>query len=454
MKKRFLITLLLALLLLFSCNFNEVKEPSASNDGTWKGLFNAYWQGMNQNYVFWDLDSPGKEWDAIHSAYEGRFEALGSVDETDTATVKKAVRYFYDISSMLSDGHYSLTFKDWSISSSSIRLAKEYDPSLTDDALFESLWSDKYLKLKTLYPQSEFAEDYGAIIGNTFGLQSYKEYSGAIYSWDLPEPKGTDSFDILNGYFSEWVVFPSSSGIITVPGVLMGLTKENVAEGIPANCLYFLIEQFAITVSKTTGEEIAKRFNDYLHREGGLSGLVFDVRGNPGGAAMDLEKLFSMISKDDIPFLRYRAKEGDNRLDYSQWFPNTINSNLASGESESCIVNKPIAIITNKKSVSCSEMTTLFFKRFAKTRTVGNTTCGAQGVISEDSSSVYGGGGFNIGGKLSVYMPFLENEDINGVSYEGKGIPADIPVPFNYTDFSAGTDARLKAAFNYINDSQ
>ena len=49
----------------------------------WSQLFDAYWSGMNYNYVFWDIDPT--DWDAVYREYKPRFDDLAHASFTDEA---------------------------------------------------------------------------------------------------------------------------------------------------------------------------------------------------------------------------------------------------------------------------------------------------------------------------------------------------------------------------------
>jgi hypothetical protein len=75
--------------------------------------FEAYWQGMNHNYLFWDKDPT--DWDAVYDTYSGKFKDLGYIKTADTDEdavdkVRVAHGYFKEMTKDLIDGHYSLSF--------------------------------------------------------------------------------------------------------------------------------------------------------------------------------------------------------------------------------------------------------------------------------------------------------------------------------------------------------
>ena len=102
--------LIIIVLLLSSCRpqaeFHIQEEPIE----TWGDLFRGFWEKMNTQYVFWNLDSPGGEWDGIYDEYAPLFDAIEGPIWGDEAATDKALRYFYQVVKDLSDCHYSQTF--------------------------------------------------------------------------------------------------------------------------------------------------------------------------------------------------------------------------------------------------------------------------------------------------------------------------------------------------------
>ena len=97
--------LIIFVLLAASCRPQVEISTEEAFIETWADLFTSFWDKMNTQYVFWDLDSPGGEWDDVYFEYLPKFISLKgligeSEEETDTA-----LRYFYDILSDLSDCH-------------------------------------------------------------------------------------------------------------------------------------------------------------------------------------------------------------------------------------------------------------------------------------------------------------------------------------------------------------
>ena len=119
MKKltQLLLSVIVLFTLLISCNNYIPQTPYTYLDGTWLGLFEGYWNGMNNNYAFWNLDSPSNEWDLKHDYYVDKFKALGNIykpkatSEQQADVSQTAAKLFMEMNKDLTDGHFTLTMK-------------------------------------------------------------------------------------------------------------------------------------------------------------------------------------------------------------------------------------------------------------------------------------------------------------------------------------------------------
>jgi len=445
------------LLSLCSCSLHEVKAPSSYTDGTWKGLFEGFWNGMNSNYLFWDIDSPTNEWDTVYDTYIDKFAALGTIAGSSTETNETAFSYFYDITNKLCDSHYSLVFKPSSeylyyLSPSAYRYAKKYFPGFTEEQLF-SIAKTPGFGLALL--QIATADGYAAVAKSIFGFdlintdgtkEMFYTNEGVLSGYDVSG---------LNSCFSSWSVLSLPGGKLNL--VIAGITKENTEKGIPAGCLYYLGSDFLFTTVKNENDATKTAAVDSFiqtlkkyEATDGLTGMVVDLRGNVGGDPLDVQLLFSdMLSKDRV-LAYHKSKIGEGRLDYSGLFAETVKA--PASPAATALAEKPIAVLINRMTVSMGEIATDFFSGFEKSVTIGETSYGAFGSWNDDSSVP--SGCFKVGDYLKVTTPYEQTYLSDGKNYEGKGIEPDIPVPYDNDQFTAGTDGRLLKAFQYVKDNK
>ena len=107
---RLMAGVLMAVCVLAACRdeMPDMQNPRTDiNIYNWSQLFDAYWSGMNYNYVFWDIDPT--DWDAVYDEYKPQFDALADKGFSDKATNEEAFGMLEELSSGLIDGHFGLT---------------------------------------------------------------------------------------------------------------------------------------------------------------------------------------------------------------------------------------------------------------------------------------------------------------------------------------------------------
>src|SRR5215831_17844260 len=70
-------------------------------------VFEAFWNGMNTNYVFWDIETVN--WDNMYKTYKPRFEYLDQ-HQDDPQNAQKAAQYLVDMTKDLADSHLDISF--------------------------------------------------------------------------------------------------------------------------------------------------------------------------------------------------------------------------------------------------------------------------------------------------------------------------------------------------------
>ena len=453
--RRILIVLSIVLCLL-GCRGDITREAALEDITTYAGLFDAWWYKMNTNYLFWDLDSPGSEWDEVYDEYMPRFEAYGAIEGSSLAVQDQVIRDFCSIVRPLSDGHYtmkmSLPDRDVSIAPSSFRAymsaGLSYEEAYDSIILGNKEKYDAYMKSAV---HNEYA--YG-IVTDCFGVSapsgspSYRPY-GPVSAGDvrlgryfteagyLVAPAG---YSIMGNDFSEFTVF-------------LGRTEDGI--------LYFSLSSFMISALSSLASEgnrdaanamtLINLFLDAIHDPEGINGVVIDLRGNGGGQVTDLDLLWRNFAEDRVKIAETRGKKTGNRLSYGSWQDFYVKSDASAD------FDRPIAVLVNKRSASCAEFSTLFFMAFrddhgGNVRIFGDTTMGAQGPWLGISDVLLGSGTFFVEPYISLVMtPFNQVRPYDGIMREGDGIvPDDTSVAFSYEDFMSGNDARLNKALEWV----
>ena len=467
-----LLTALLLLLSLSSCRQDITSPPPEEEITTYAELFDAWWDKMNRYYVFWDLDSPGTEWDEVYSEYHPRFVSYGNIEMSDEETQSAVIDDFYEITASLSDGHY---YMDLNLPG---RESVRYQPGKTrlltrlgltpeeaKDAVLNGTSSD-YEEFNTSAAKNEKAI---SIMKNIFGIDTdvqdeplYREFSEKT-----AEEGRIGEYFAKAGYFitPESYVIKAGNESMDVGdfALFAGITEDGIA--------YLLFSGFMISPFVFSGTNegnpvglqvvaLLESILDYISDSEDCTGAIIDIRGNGGGLITDLSLLWPAFIKEDVNIVQLRGKKTDNRQSYSSWRDLDIKAN---GSAEKNF-DKPVAVLVNGLSASCSEMTTYFFKALrdnhgGNTYVIGDRTFGAHGPLDEDNpSDKYGSGSFHISSPYIIddYIafsntPIYESRAYDGVIREGIGIdPDDSSIPFSITEFESGTDSRLTRAFDWI----
>ena len=91
------------MLLLAACKKDPENPVSNQPPSTFSQAFDEFWNDMNVNYVYWDIDTTN--WDAIYRQYKPLFSALQLGDTADPA---RSVGYFHAMTDGLIDHHLRL----------------------------------------------------------------------------------------------------------------------------------------------------------------------------------------------------------------------------------------------------------------------------------------------------------------------------------------------------------
>ncbi|HIB8182130.1 TPA: S41 family peptidase [Elizabethkingia anophelis] len=165
-------------------------------------------------------------------------------------------------------------------------------------------------------------------------------------------------------------------------------------------------------------------------RQGNIKKLIIDLRDNGGGAALDINNFTSRFITKSATFAYQRTKEGTGRFNYTQWVPQVIKPHRFAMPKDI-----PIVILTDEKSASMSEISTLAWKSQGKqVISVGDYSSGATAGLTTDYDGY--NGGLNsystriqyLADHILFYVPAMATKDMNGEVIEGIGIKPDIYV--------------------------
>jgi len=137
----FLSGLLLTGILFTSCHKDIASPISNAAPTNFNEVFNDFWNQMNVNYVYWDIDSTN--WDSMYSRYQPVFAGLDIHNNND---LRKSIKYFRQMTDGLIDSHYNLSFFPAAIVDSTI------DPAV-DRKIAAGTYRNSYsfIKLDTVH---------------------------------------------------------------------------------------------------------------------------------------------------------------------------------------------------------------------------------------------------------------------------------------------------------------
>lgn len=451
-----IITAIITLLLTVSCSFGVQGPTRDDAPKTWAELFEAWHEEMDKSYVFWDLDSPSDEWDKVLDEYMLKFEGLDEPIGDSRLQTLQAYRFFYDVVALLSDGHYSLQITD------DINDSKDRDIVLSPSAI---------RKLK-----AEGADDTDIFWWYAMDLYSEEIVKSAFYNetpeniiryslgLDFPEdiPESVTEADFPSTVLKEYILVhaeesqPSALKAFEFMGII-GMTNDDILYIMPSSFPFAAYHQDTMD-GKIDGEYTGlmlswrERLIDELDaiRDGRsrAKGIVIDLRGNRGGYSSDLTYIWGNMLSKDITIGYTRRKIGPNRHSYGAWQPWIVSAVFDKP------LDVPIVVLVNSTTASCGELSTMIFRALAEegyeVTIMGASTLGAHGAVPEKAEE-YNAGSFAIEPWIKLtYTAGSETVYRDGVSYEGKGIPVDVEIPWNYDSFMAGNDARLSAGFEEV----
>lgn len=222
---------------------------------------------------------------------------------------------------------------------------------------------------------------------------------------------------------------------ISREGETLEVEVERRPVGIPSvysekrdgNVGYIQIASFDIA----TTEQFKKAVDDLLSQ--GVSGLVFDLRNNGGGALDTAVAMLDYLLPEEL--LVYVEDKYKNRQNYNS--------------DEACIdENVPIALIINDKSASASEVFAGALQDCGRAKLFGTKSFG-KGVV-QNLITLSDGSGIKI--TTSMYFTPL------GRNFNGNGIDPDVLVELpteesaydEYGYLKQECDTQLQAALDYI----
>lgn len=400
--------------------------------------FDAFWHSMETNYVMWDVDST--DWDQVYADYMPRFQALDSrVDAYRTGVSSEAIsdealqQLYQGALSTILDHHFGVVvYNYWNGSAqptwfqvvpATVEAASRdyYHPSYINASVFPGILDSP-----------ELQEQYG--------LHSMEDLSVVKHLRRLE----------AEGRASE-IMYSASSYMVVVTAL--------IDDCIP----YVYMSSFNISTNAASENAQVEGTNEWMNNqvydnfyynvlmleEDEIDGVIFDLRENTGGSLTDEKFLFGSLIDEPLQAGYIRYKTGLGKYDYSAWTPHFFYP----GPYHRTGFQKPVVVISDIRTVSMAEVTSMLAKNFASGCLLGERTFGAHGVVDENSnlydwsySGIFGNASGPYWAKVSVAML----KTVDGEILEGVGVTPDIEMKFNLSDVTNGNDTWMDRAIEYV----
>lgn len=215
--------------------------------------------------------------------------------------------------------------------------------------------------------------------------------------------------------------------------------KEKIEKG--ANGIIGIQKMYEVLNSVVTKDEW--KVSDTVTKNK-FKGVIVDLRGNGGGAVSFLSSIWGNFFNDETQFGYVRYKAGYSRLEYTPWTSFSIDKDYAN-EELTANYSKPVAVLVNGYSVSCSEISCVIAKLLTKSTIIGHTTFG--GTCALTDRTVYNSGPFT-SEHLGIYTTTYQFIDMSETSYETIGIKPNIS-----TELDPVKDNAYIEAVTWVNDN-
>ncbi len=154
-------------------------------------------------------------------------------------------------------------------------------------------------------------------------------------------------------------------------------------------------------------------------------GLVFDLRGNPGGDFQVRKTLVEKLVPEPVLFWSYRGRQGTREL-YTEPGDRPYTGS--------------VAVLVDRTSASSSEEFSGGLQAIGRAAVVGERTPGM--VLVAEVVQLENG--------ATLVYPSAETRVADGTVLEGRGVIPDIPMQLDAASLADGRDLQLEAAAEYV----
>lgn len=213
-----------------------------------------------------------------------------------------------------------------------------------------------------------------------------------------------------------------------VPLEQMGGTALEVAT-LPDGIVYVMIRSMQVdqALGQSGFDAAATAFAQIAPMLRDASGIILDVRYNPGGSDDIALGFASHFTGTDVPIFTKTSRIGTAQsAPFTATLPAYDNTPLET----------PVIVLTSDLTASAAEIFTLAIRSLPQVTVMGEPTSGG---LSDIAAFVLPNG-WQLGLSNQTYLT------MDGTLYEGIGIPPDVTLTFDTAAFAAGDDPVLAAA--------
>lgn len=378
--------------------------------------FDAVWRGINQNYVFWDVDST--DWDAVYAEYMPRFRAL---DERESVSSDELKELYKGATATLLDHHMSIMVCNlWG------------EGNERNQKIYVSP-ADNELKQRPYYHRFDTygvweAEDH---LISDLNISDYKsgEHGGTYYCTAVIDDH------VLYFGFTNFMITELMNDATAPEPQLDDYWDEDQYES--DHNAWLAVQQ---------AKDVVDTYITNALDNPAITDVIIDLRSNTGGYLADEYYVLGLFMDGPTLAGYTRHKSGIGRYDYSPWIPHTFypyeRTRLLSGK---------IVVLCDLYSVSMAEITSLLAKEMPNAVLMGERTYGGHGVLYGDFNEYYTGTFGSMDGPHYGYLCDRCTRTTDGTILEGQGVTPDITLTYDYNDVYGGTnDTWLDRALEYI----
>ncbi|MEZ0612237.1 S41 family peptidase [Fibrella sp. WM1] len=183
-------------------------------------------------------------------------------------------------------------------------------------------------------------------------------------------------------------------------------------------------------------DEFARQLDEMVVAFADVEGLLLDIRINGGGAPAYLNALTSRLTQVRRLVGFGRTRWHKPHAEYSPWSAYYLQP--ATGPK----LIKPTLLLTSGATISAGDHCALYLKELPYVRLIGENT---NGIFSP----MYGA---TLPNGWQIALSDGQSVDPRRISYEGRGVPVDLPVVHRREDTERGLDVGIQKALSYFEE--